>query len=124
MGQGNSEPGSTLLLDTLTWDLCVDAAGNIACASAPYSAAQDAASAVRTFLGEVYYQTNTGLPYFEEVLGHHPPLSLLKSQIVSAALTVPGVLSAVCFISSVSGRTVTGQLQVRDTSGTQTTVAF
>lgn len=32
---------STLLLDTLAWDLAVDAAGNIAVATEPYSLAQD-----------------------------------------------------------------------------------
>ena len=116
--------GSTLLLDTQTWDLCIDAAGNIACASAPYSAAQDAASAVRTFLGELYYDTRQGVPYFQDILGHQPPLALLKAQIAAAALTVPGVVSAQCFVSSVSDRKISGQLRITDTTGMTTTVAF
>jgi hypothetical protein len=43
---------NTLLLDVSSWDLCLDAAGNIAMASNPYSIAQDAASAIRTFAGD------------------------------------------------------------------------
>ena len=121
---GTTQPGSTLLLDLDGWDLCLDAKGDIALATAPYSAAQDAASAIRTFLGEVYYDTTVGVPYFQDVLGHTPPLALLKAQITAAALTVPGIVSAQCFISGVSGRTVTGQIQVTDSTGTTTAAAF
>ena len=40
---------------------------NIAVADEPYALAQDAASAIRTFIGECYYDTTKGLPYFEKV---------------------------------------------------------
>ncbi len=50
-------------LDTVAWDLTVDTTGNIAVASNPYSMAQDAASAIRTFQGEVYYDTTLGIPF-------------------------------------------------------------
>lgn len=103
---------STILLDTATWDLVLDANGNIAVASEPYSLAQDAASAIRTFLGEVYWDTTLGLPYLSQVLAHNPPVSRLKSLFEDAALTVPGVAAAQCFISSMSDRSVVGQVQV------------
>ncbi len=48
---------STLLLDQVTWDLAVDNVRHIAVASDPYSQAQDAASSIKTFAGEVYYDT-------------------------------------------------------------------
>lgn len=115
---------STLLLDRSTWDLVVDASGNIAVASQPYSLAQDAASACKTFLGEVYYSTDIGVPYWQQILGKNPPISLIKAKMVAAALTVPGVVSAKCFISSIQGRTVSGQIQVRDSSGVTTAAAF
>jgi hypothetical protein len=35
----------------------LDAEGNIAVASEPYSLAQDAASAIKTFAGEVFWDT-------------------------------------------------------------------
>lgn len=115
---------STLLLDRTSWDLVLDANGNIAVAAAPYQIAQDAASACRTFLGEVYYDTTQGVPYWQSILGKNPPISLIKAKLVAAAMTVPGVVSARCFISSIQGRTVRGQVQVTDASGVTTAAAF
>lgn len=115
---------NTLLLDTVAWDLCLDASGNIAMATQPYSLAQDVASAVRLFLGELYYDATKGVPYFQQVLGKTPSLALLKTLIVNAALTVPNVVSAQVFIASFSARSVTGQVQFVDTEGTTTEVGF
>jgi hypothetical protein len=103
---------STLLLTQDTWDLCLDASGNIAVASPPYAVAQDVASAIKTFLGEIYYDTGVGIPYFEQILGKSPPLQLVKSQFINAALTVPGVTSALVFFSSFTGRELSGQVQI------------
>jgi hypothetical protein len=58
----------TLLLDRSLWDLTLDINGNIAMASEPYAIAQDVASACRTFLGECYYDTSQGVPYFQGML--------------------------------------------------------
>lgn len=102
----------TLLLDTLAWDLTVDTAGNIAVASNPYSQTQDAASAIRTFEGEVYYDTTLGIPYFTQILGFAPPTSLMKAYFNSAALSVPGVTKAQTFITSWEDRVVSGQVQI------------
>lgn len=108
---------NTLLLDQVTWDVCLDANGNEAVASDPYAIAQDVASAVRTFLGEVWYDTTQGVPYFQQDLGQRPPLSLITAQMEKAALTVPGVGTAVCVIGSFTDRTITGQIQLTDTDG-------
>jgi len=110
-------PYSTLLLDNTTWDLVVDAFGNIAVASSPYSIAQDAASAIRTFQGEVYYDTTLGVPYWSNVFTSTQPLSLTKTQLANAALTVPYVKAAQCFISSFNARDLVGQVQITDESG-------
>jgi len=107
----------TLLLDTQLWDLCKDAFGNIAVASDPYSMAQDAASAIRLFLGECYYDTTRGVRYFEDILGHTPPLPLLKAELSTAAETVPGVTYAQAFIAVNSDRVVTGQVQCTSVAG-------
>lgn len=115
----------TLLLDLQTWDLLVDVQGNIALASEPYSLAQDAASAIRLFQGECFYNTSTGVPYWAKILGASPPpIALMKAQFVTAAKTVPGVVAAQCFISSVSDRKVSGQVQVTDKAGVITASAF
>jgi hypothetical protein len=109
---------NTLLLDRTEWDLVLDIYGNIAMASRPYAIAQDAASALRTFQGEVYYDTALGIPYFNSVLGHIPPLALLKAYWIKAALTVPGVTSAAASVQSIINRQVIGQVQITDNSGT------
>ncbi|AMM14253.1 hypothetical protein AX768_09240 [Burkholderia sp. PAMC 28687] len=108
---------NTLLLDQTTWDLCLDASGNEAVASDPYAIAQDVATAVRTFLSECWYDTTLGIPYFQDILGQQPPLSLITAQMQRVALTVPGVGTAVCVIGSFDQRTVTGQIQLTDTDG-------
>jgi len=113
-----------MLLDTVFWDLVVDLAGNIAAATDPYSLAQDAASAIRLFQGELWYNTAKGVPYWTQILGKTPPLSLLKSSLTTAALTVPGVVTAQCFISSFTDRGVTGQVQITDALGQTATAAF
>jgi hypothetical protein len=115
---------NTLLLDQTLWDLCVDAAGNIAVASEPYSLAQDAASAIRCFQGEVWYDTTQGIPYLTQILGFYPPLSLVKSYFQAAALTVPGVVSATVFITSLIGRELTGQVQITDSNGNVSAAGF
>lgn len=115
---------NTLLLDTDAWDLVLDVSGNIAVAAPPYALAQDVASAVRTFLGEVYYDTTQGIPYFDEVLGELPPAALLTQLIANQAKTVPGVVSAQCIITSFKARSVEGQVQFTDESGVTTFVNF
>lgn len=114
----------TLYVDPAAWDFALDVNGNIAMATDQYALAQDAASACRTFLGEVYYDTTQGVPYWTEILGQFPSLALVKSQLVTAALTVPGVVSAQVFISGVVGRRLSGQIQVTDPSGTVTASSF
>jgi hypothetical protein len=115
---------NTLLLDQTEWDLVIDSAGNIAMASPQYALAQDVASAVRLFLGELWYDTTKGIPYFEDVLGHLPPLSLMRAYIENAALTVPGVVSARCIISAFESRQIVGQVEFIDETGASNNVTF
>lgn len=107
----------TLLLDTQTWDLVLDAFGNIAVAAEPYATAQDVASAIRLFNGELYYDISKGVRYFEDILGNAPPLPLLKAELTQAALSVPLVQSARAFIAVTADRVVTGQVQCATTAG-------
>ena len=114
---------STLLLDRSTWDLVLTSGGDIAVASEPYSLSQDAASAIKTFLGEVFWDTTIGVPYLTQIFGKNPPLALLKAQFEAAAETVPGVASAKCFITQLTGRVVSGQVQVTSVATGQVTAA-
>lgn len=115
---------NTLLLDRTAWDLVLDSAGNIAVASPPYALAQDVASAIKLFTDELWYSPSKGIPYFEEILGHLPPPSLIRAYIEKAALSVPGVVSAQCVINAVNSRTVTATVNFIDESGAQGNVSF
>lgn len=115
---------ATLLLDQGSWDLCLDANGNIAVANPPYATAQDVSSAIRTFFGEVYDDTTLGVQYFGKILGKNPPLSFVRSQIEAAALSVPGVVTAVCTIQAISGRAITGQVAFTDVNNVTQTLAI
>lgn len=110
---------TTLLLDRDAWDLAIDAAGNIALASEPYSQAQDAASAVRVFQGEAYYDTTLGIPYFSDVLGRYQPTQILRARMQEAALTVPGVTDATAVLVTHPNREMTGQIQIKSADGDQ-----
>jgi hypothetical protein len=114
----------TLLLNPQTWDLTKDAAGNIAVASDPYSLAQDAASAIKLFQAELWYDTTQGIPYFQQIFGKPPNISLMKAKFGAAALTVPGVKAANVFITSIVNREVHGQVQILDQAGNTAAANF
>ena len=117
----------TLLLDPNTWDLVLNASNNIALASAvypraplkaaAYAQAQDAACAIRLFQGELTYDIDQGVPYFQQILGKLPPVPLMKARFTQAAMRVPGVTSAQVFFSSFDNRELLGQVQITNDSG-------
>ncbi len=115
---------STLLLDQGAWDLVLDASGNMAVASEPYSLAQDAASAIQTYYGEAYWDTTLGVPYLTQIFGKTPSVELLKQLFETAAMTVEGVVSAACYLTSYDGRSVSGQVQVTSTAGVVSAASF
>ncbi|CAB5151723.1 hypothetical protein UFOVP148_59 [uncultured Caudovirales phage] len=115
---------NTLLLDQVAWDLVLDVNGNIALAGTPYSIAQDVASAVRTFLGECWYNNDLGLPYWQQILGEYPPLQFVSQQIQEAAFTIPNVVSAEVSFTSFTNRVLEGQILITDTDGVTANVAF
>jgi hypothetical protein len=114
----------TVLLDRAAWDLVVDVFGNIAVADDPYSQAQDAASAIQLFQGEAYYDTTRGVPYWASILGKFPPINYMRAKFEAAALTVPGVKVARCFLASIKDRVVTGQVQLTNDDAQQSTSNF
>lgn len=115
---------STLYLVPATWDLAVDINGNIAVAAEPYALAQDAATAIKTFIGECWYNTLLGVQWYSDILGQPLNLALIKSQLITAAETVPDVTSAQVFIIAVTERALSGQVQITDSNGTVTAASF
>lgn len=114
----------TLLLEVSDWDLTTDASNNIAVADIPYAQAQDAASGIKLFAGELYYDTSKGVPYFQNILGKFPPLEYIRSIYIAIAKAVPGVVSATCYFSSFKGRVLTGQVQISDKAGNTAAAGF
>lgn len=110
---------NTLYLIPKTWDLVLDSNGDIALAKDPYAKAQDVASAVRLFSGELYYNTDKGIPYFEETLGKKQSFSLYRYRLIQAALSVPGVLSADADIEHKDGRKAAGSVRFTDQENRQ-----
>jgi hypothetical protein len=114
----------TVYLDPAAWDMVLDSSGNFAKASDVYSLAQDAASAIRCFKSECWYDTTVGVPYWTQTLGKQQPLAQLKAQWVAAALTVPEVTAAQVFVSDFNGRKVSGQVQVTNSTGNIVALGF
>lgn len=115
---------ATLLLDRSANDLCLDALGNIALATDPYATLQNAASAVRVFRGEAYYDTTIGVPYLEAVFNGSTPIAILRERMAAEARSVPGVVAASVAIASIDRRSLTGQLQITLADGSTQTAAL
>ena len=93
-------PGQTLLLDLTNWDLVIDSLGNIAVVIASLCPrAGSVACAAKTFLDEVWYDSTVGVPYLQSILGKRPSPGFVQAQLVKAALSVPGVVTAECILS-------------------------
>jgi len=113
----------SFLLDN-NWDLQLDGLGDIAVTqNVHYEYAQSVANAIRTYLGEVYFQTNVGVPY-QNILGKQVPLSFLISQLEQAALSVLGVASAKCIIDKANNREIEGRVIFIDEKGAENSVFF
>lgn len=76
-----------------SWDIFVDANGNIAASGDAYAIAQNAANAVRLFADDAYFNRTRGIPHFEIELGQKdaPARSTLTNRIRKAVLAVDGV---------------------------------
>ena len=115
----------TWLLDVNTGDICLDLSGNIAVANAPYAIAQDVATQLSTFIGECWYDSTQGVPYWQQILGKRPPASLVASLLETQALLVPDVVTAVATINGLTAqRGLTGQMTITDTAGNVSTLSI
>ena len=115
----------SLHLDTDSWDIQLDDKGNIAITSNPYAVAQDVACSCSTFLGEAWYDTSLGIPYYERILGHWPGSQLINTKMSSEALKLPYVQSAFCTTTiGRDTRSASGVMTITDTNNIQSTIQF
>lgn len=118
---------NTMYLDPVSWDLALNSSASLAMATEPWSLAQDAASAIRTFQGEVYYDTTLGVPYWAKVLGVYPKPSVayMKKLLADAAMGAsPDIASVKVFFTSFSNRQLSGQVQVTSVAGVVSIASF
>ena len=116
--------GHTLLLDTEAWDLTLDSGGNIATTQDSYGIAQNVANAVRLFMNDAYYDPERGVPHFLIDLGVTLDMSVVRSRIRRASLSVDGVTDANVEITTITDRVMGGTIAVTTEEGDIVDVAF
>lgn len=116
-----AQPFSSLLLDTETWDLTLNASNDIARADPPYAVSQDMSCQVRQWKGEFIYDSNDGVP-LASILGQSPNLGVMKSDFIAAAAQVPATSNVKAFIQAITDRRVQGQVQATVTLADGTTI--
>jgi hypothetical protein len=84
--------------------------------------AQDVASAIKLFQGELYYDTTLGVPYFGQVFSQQYNAAIINSLMQQAALTVPNVVEAVASVSNLDAngkpsRDIAGTVEILDVNG-------
>ncbi|MDE9483274.1 hypothetical protein KKJ06_18465 [Xenorhabdus bovienii] len=112
----------SLLLNADEWDVMLDDLGNLAITQNPYAVAQDVACACSTFLGECWYDTTLGIPYYQRILGHWPGTQLINAKMEQEALKLPYVQSASCTAVSDAHRSINGVMTITDSNFDQLTV--
>lgn len=123
-------PGETMLtksfeLDASSWDLSLDDSGSIAITKNPYAVAQDVACACSTFLGEAWYDTTLGIPYYQRILGHWPGTQLINTKYAAEAKKLDYVQSAFCTVTVGNGdRVASGVMTITDTNNNTSTIEF
>jgi len=115
----------SLPLSNADWDLTLDSSGDLSMATPDESLAQDVACAIRTFLGECWYDVSLGMPYFQSIFGKRPPSSFVKARIVAAAKTAQDISGVDVTAIALSNRAITGTVVVtRIGSTAPITVSF
>lgn len=97
-----------LELNTATWDLELDATGNIKTIGSDDPAAllsQRIRHRLQTFRGECFLDRSVGVPYFSEVLKKNPDLRRVKNLLVATINGVEGVKKIIDFSVDFSART-------------------
>ena len=107
----------SLYLNPETWDMQLDASGNLKTTEGDYCIAQSVANAQRLFRGEAYFNTHKGIPYFRYIEGHMPPDSLIMAYLEQAARSVPKVAAARVRLSGFAERAVHGETIITTING-------
>lgn len=103
----------TSLKLTDSWDIDTDDTGSLMLVDGDNALAQDVATACRLFKGEYIYDTDYGIPYFQDVLGTGDTV-ILKHYLEEQAKTIEGVETAIAS-PVLTGRKITGSILLNNT---------
>ena len=108
----------TLALRNDNWDLTIDDFGNIAVKESNNQLAQDVASSVRVFLGEMEFDKNRGVSYNKP----EQIRKTIKDDIKKQALLIDGVEEAVVVFEKIEDRKANVVIYVTNENGDKLTV--
>lgn len=98
-------------------DLYLDPVGNIAFAFDLTAIIQQCTQAASTLLGEMIYNVNQGIPYFQTLWVGVPNIAQFTSALRRAFLAVGGVLEVVSLITSQSNNNLSYTAVIRTIYG-------
>jgi len=102
---------------TEKWDLDLTQSGALATVEGAPRAAQDVATACRTFRGECWYDTTRGIPYLDQIFGDTPPEIVIRQYLETEAGTQAEVSAAVATLVGFDGRSLSGRIRVTTDEG-------
>lgn len=111
---------NSLKLDN-NWDITLNENGSLKTADPYYSIAQNVACAVRLFTSDAYFNTDIGIPHFDVTLKRNPALSVIRSHIKKAAMSVAGVKNAEVIINNDNG-IIQGEIRITLENGERISV--
>jgi hypothetical protein len=100
-----------------TNDIYLDAIGNIAFAYDVTAILQQCEQAAKTLLGEMVYNTNQGIPYFQVLWVGVFNIAQFTAALRTAFLAVGGVLEVVSLITSQTNNTLSYTAMIRTIYG-------
>ena len=117
----------TLALNPKTWDLQVDAEGNLKIHTGGMALAQDCANEIRLWRDDAYFQKDNGIKWLEVQLARKLDESVLRSVLREACMKVPGVASVRDI--TIAGidedtRMLHGEIRITTTEGHDGGIAF
>jgi hypothetical protein len=98
-------------------DLYLDEFGNIAFAYDLTAISQQCQQAAKTLLGEMVYNINQGIPYFQVLWIGTPNIAQYTSALRNAFLAVDGVLEVVELLTTQTNNTLSYTALIRTTYG-------
>lgn len=98
-------------------DLYLDADGNISLSFDIQAALQACAQAAQTLLGEMVFNVNQGIPYFQTVWVGVPNIQQFNAALRAAFLAVPNVVEVISLLTSQLNDTLTYSAVIRTTFG-------